>query len=147
VRRLFLCLAALLSLSASPPDHPPEWDRPVAPFRVVGPIYYVGTEGIASYLIRTSQGLILLDGGLEESATLVGRNIAALDIVGDFQRTFARMGRLRADVVLPAHPELADVLGRARRGQAAFVAPDLLPRLVTQSQAAFEAALRKESGS
>jgi metallo-beta-lactamase class B len=74
---------------------------------------------------------------------LVG-NAGYPGVVADFQRTFARMRRLPADVVLPAHPEVADVLGRARRGQAAFVAPDLLPRIVAEAQAAFEAELRKQ---
>ena len=67
-------------------------------------------------------------------------------IVADFRRTFARMRKLDADVVLPAHPELADVLGRARRRDsgesAAFLAPDLLPRLVDQAEAAFESELK-----
>ena len=43
------------------------WNRPVKPFRVVGNIYYVGAEGVASYLITTPQGHILMDSGFAET--------------------------------------------------------------------------------
>ncbi len=43
------------------------WNRPVKPFRVVGNMYYVGAEGVASYLITTPQGHILMDGGFAET--------------------------------------------------------------------------------
>jgi metallo-beta-lactamase class B len=65
-RGLILGLAALftvgLTAAAVPTDIPPEWTRPTRPFHVVGPIYYVGTEGIAVYLVQTRGGLILFDG-------------------------------------------------------------------------------------
>ncbi len=43
------------------------WNRPVEPFRVAGNIYYVGVAGVASFLITTPDGHILLDGGFEET--------------------------------------------------------------------------------
>lgn len=55
-----------------------EWNRPITPFHIIGNIYYVGMAGVASYLITTPAGHILLDGGLEESAPLIEKNIAAL---------------------------------------------------------------------
>ena len=42
------------------------YSRPVQPFRIVGNIYYVGAENIASYLIATPQGHILIDSGTAE---------------------------------------------------------------------------------
>jgi metallo-beta-lactamase class B len=42
------------------------YSQPVAPFRIVGNIYYVGALNIASYLIATPQGHILLDSGMSE---------------------------------------------------------------------------------
>jgi len=42
------------------------YSRPVEPFRIVGNIYYVGAENIASYLIATPQGHILIDSGMTE---------------------------------------------------------------------------------
>ena len=55
-----------------------EWNRPVAPFRIIGNIYYVGVSGVTSFLITTPQGQILLDGGLPETAPLIEKNVAAL---------------------------------------------------------------------
>ncbi|HEX8300201.1 subclass B3 metallo-beta-lactamase [Sphingomonas sp.] len=55
-----------------------EWNMPVAPFRITGNVHYVGTAGIAAYLITTPEGHILIDGAMEESAPLVAANIAAL---------------------------------------------------------------------
>jgi metallo-beta-lactamase class B len=42
------------------------YSRPVEPFRIVGNIYYVGAVNIASYLITTPQGHILIDSGMTE---------------------------------------------------------------------------------
>jgi metallo-beta-lactamase class B len=42
------------------------YSEPVQPFRIVGNIYYVGARNIASYLITTPQGHILIDSGMTE---------------------------------------------------------------------------------
>ena len=44
------------------------WVEPADPFRIVGPIYYVGTKGLAAYLITTPAGHILLDRGMPENS-------------------------------------------------------------------------------
>ncbi|HKR01241.1 MAG TPA: subclass B3 metallo-beta-lactamase [Pyrinomonadaceae bacterium] len=54
------------------------WNRAVKPFRVVGNIYYVGAAGVASYLITTPKGHILLDGGFEETVPLIQESVRAL---------------------------------------------------------------------
>jgi metallo-beta-lactamase class B len=59
---------------------PPAWTRPQAPFPIAGPIVYVGSEGIAAYLIKTSAGAILIDGTLAENAGMIERNIAAAGV-------------------------------------------------------------------
>ncbi len=73
-------LAGALAIAASAPlllgaADPPAWTRPQAPFPIAGPITYVGSEGIAAYLIKTSAGAILIDGTLAENAGMIGRNI------------------------------------------------------------------------
>lgn len=55
-----------------------EWNQPVEPFRIIGNIYYVGVSEVASYLITTPQGHILLDGGFAETAPIIEKNIAKL---------------------------------------------------------------------
>lgn len=59
-------------------DQRREWNQPVEPFRVIGNIYYVGAAGVSAFLIQTSDGSILLDGGLPETAPHIARNISAL---------------------------------------------------------------------
>ncbi len=35
-----------------------KWEQPAEPLKIVGPIYFVGTQGLGSYLFNTSEGLI-----------------------------------------------------------------------------------------
>lgn len=269
-----------LALTATPAmaADPPSWTQPTEPFQITDNIYYVGAKGLAAYLIRTSDGLILIDGTMAENVPFIERNIAALGfrvqdirvllashahfdhaaglaqlqrdsggrflsspgdrtayatgtppskvsygvvtfpkvrvdgtlkegravtlggvsltplftpghtagcttwtmaspdagtmrrvvfpcsmtvagnqlvanpgyktIVTDFRRTFPRMAKLPADIVLPSHPEGADVLARGKRRAAgeedAFVAPGLLAKMAADAQQAFEAELTKQ---
>jgi metallo-beta-lactamase class B len=61
-------------------DDPPEWSTPVRPFRIAGNIYYVGTKGLAAYLIVSDQGALLLDGTMAGNAALIERNIEAVGV-------------------------------------------------------------------
>ena len=54
------------------------WNAPVDPFRVFGNTYYVGTEGLASVLITSDRGHILLDGALPQSAEQIDSHIRKL---------------------------------------------------------------------
>jgi metallo-beta-lactamase class B len=54
----------------------PKWTAPFEPFQLIGNIYYVGTDGIAVYIIKTSQGLILLDTAIPQSTGMLKANIA-----------------------------------------------------------------------
>lgn len=264
-----LAAGLMFAAPASAQLDPPAWTRPIAPFRVIDNIWYVGSEGLAAYLIKTPRGAILIDATMAENVPAIEKNIvatgtklrdvkyllvshahfdhaagdaamkartgatviagirdvAALEsgippgetsygvirfppvtvgrgvrdgdrvslggttltaiatpghtpgcttwgmrsgklrvvfpcsltvagnklvgnarypkIVDDFRKSFARMATVPADVLLPAHPELADVIGRHQRGES-YVAPDLLPTMVTKSRAAFEADLAKQ---
>ncbi|HXE13922.1 MAG TPA: hypothetical protein VN633_17470, partial [Bryobacteraceae bacterium] len=42
-------------------DYTPKWNQPLAPYKVVSNIYYVGTNYLASYLITTPEGDILIN--------------------------------------------------------------------------------------
>ena len=55
-----------------------EWSASYKPFRIAGNLYYVGTYDLASYLITTSKGNILINTGLANSATQIKSNIEAL---------------------------------------------------------------------
>ena len=54
------------------------WNEPQEPFRVHGNTWFVGTDGLSSILIETDDGLILIDGGLPQSAALIVDNIRSL---------------------------------------------------------------------
>lgn len=54
------------------------WVKPYEPFRIAGNLYYVGTYDLASYLITTKQGNILINTGLAESVPLIRKNIETL---------------------------------------------------------------------
>jgi len=76
-----LAVAAGLGMAApASADDPPEWSKPVKPFRIAGNVYYVGTRGLAAYLIVSNQGAILLDGTTAENAPLIERNIEAVGV-------------------------------------------------------------------
>lgn len=78
VRQMGLALA-LAGVSAGPGLAQTEaWNRPTEPFHIAGNLYYVGTEGLASYLVTTPDGLILIDGALPASVPLIRANISKL---------------------------------------------------------------------
>jgi metallo-beta-lactamase class B len=82
MRALFLGLVAavgvLLMSVGQAADHPANWSRPTAPFRIVGNVYYVGTEGLSAYLVTGPSGHVLIDGALPSSAPLIAQSIARL---------------------------------------------------------------------
>src|SRR5262245_29953884 len=54
------------------------WINPTEPFKVIDNIYYVGTNGLAVYLITTPQGHILVDTGVPEVTSQLRDNIQKL---------------------------------------------------------------------
>lgn len=271
VRMLGMTISALALVAAAPSDDPPAWTQPTAPFRIAGNIYYVGTAGLASYLIVTPKGLILLDPTMEANVPAIEANIKALGfkisdikillnshahfdhagglaamkrdtgakldameqdvwalengkhfgdqnyvgtfppvkvdrrlkdgdkvtlggvtmtalltaghtsgcttwtttvklkagvksvvfpcslsvagnrlygnktypgIVADYRASFKRLAAMKADIVLTAHPELSDVMGRKASGK--WLTPGLLPTMVAESKAAFDKELLKQ---
>jgi metallo-beta-lactamase class B len=55
-----------------------EWNQPQAPFRIFGSTYYVGTHALASLLITSTNGHVLIDGDLPQSVDQIAANIRAL---------------------------------------------------------------------
>ena len=56
----------------------PEWTEPFPPFRIAGNLYYVGTKGLASYLITTPDGNILINSDLEANVPMIKSSIEKL---------------------------------------------------------------------
>ena len=54
------------------------WNAPNEPFRIIDNVYYVGTAGLASYLVVTPQGSILIDTVMPEATGQIKANIEKL---------------------------------------------------------------------
>jgi len=87
VSSLILILAAIASFTAlqDPPSgsssqrmDTSRWNDYEAPFRMAGPIYYVGTAHLAAFLIHSPQGHILIDGGMPSTAPVIEKSIREL---------------------------------------------------------------------
>jgi len=74
---VLVLLSSIASLAQSDPTWR-SWNQPVEPFRIVGNVYYVGASDIASFLITSPRGHILLDGGFVETAPMIRDNIRRL---------------------------------------------------------------------
>lgn len=72
---LFAFLASAAPISA---QYNPAWVTPFTPFRIAGNLYYVGSRDLASYLIATPSGLILINSSLEVSVPLIRKSVESL---------------------------------------------------------------------
>lgn len=54
------------------------WNQERAPTRIFGNTYYVGVRGLSSVLITSSDGHVLIDGALPQSAPLIAQHVQQL---------------------------------------------------------------------
>lgn len=79
--KLFRAVSFLLLLglaAGARAQVPPDWTNPFPPFRIISNVYYVGSQGLASYLITTPQGNILINSSLEASVPLIRQSVEKL---------------------------------------------------------------------
>ena len=55
-----------------------DWDDPFPPHRIADHLYYVGSKGLASYLVTTTNGHILINSSFERTVTIIRTNIEGL---------------------------------------------------------------------
>ena len=55
-----------------------DWTEPFPAFRIGGNLYYVGSKGLASYLITSTEGHILINSNLEASVPMIRASIESL---------------------------------------------------------------------
>ena len=55
-----------------------DWTEPFPAFRIAGNLYYVGSKGLASYLVTTSQGHILINSDLEANGPMIRASVESL---------------------------------------------------------------------
>jgi metallo-beta-lactamase class B len=80
--RLLVCMTVLAVVFGVVDQLPAQtnraWSAPFPPFRITGNLYYVGSEGLASYFITTEEGGILINSNLENSVPLIRDSIEKL---------------------------------------------------------------------
>jgi len=74
------CLFVLLCSAAKPilAENNPAWTTPLVPFRIADNVYYVGSQELASYLIVTSDGNILINANLASSPSQIRTSVEKL---------------------------------------------------------------------
>ena len=75
--RLDLILVLALASGAFAQDSP-DWTKPFPAFHIAGNLYYVGSKGLANYLVTTPQGNILINSDLESNVPMIEASIEKL---------------------------------------------------------------------
>src|SRR3954462_14471838 len=57
-----------------------KWDEPAEPAKLVGPICFVGTKGLGSFLIKGSEGHVVLYTGMSGSGPMIEKSITKLGL-------------------------------------------------------------------
>jgi metallo-beta-lactamase class B len=90
-----LCrLPILLAAAAAGLLAQADWSQPFPAHRVMGNIYYVGTRGLASYLVTTPAGHILINSNLENTVPMIRASVEKLGF---------RFGDVRILLISHAH--------------------------------------------
>jgi metallo-beta-lactamase class B len=87
--------------------------EPQAPFKIMGNVYYVGSNNISSILVATPQGHILLDTGTQKMAAVVFPNIVSLGF---------KPGDIKVMLISHAHYDHMETMETIRRLTGATVA-------------------------
>jgi metallo-beta-lactamase class B len=76
---LLVCaLTTTIGCSAGSYAQANDWTEPFPPFKIADNLYYVGSKGLASYLVTTPQGHILINSNLEESVPMIRTSVEKL---------------------------------------------------------------------
>ena len=76
VSRVFILVLAATGSLVAPAN--PDWTEPFPPFHIAGNLYYVGSKGLANYLITTPQGNILINSDMEANVPMIEASIEKL---------------------------------------------------------------------
>ena len=68
---MFLFLVALVTSDARAQNQQTDWNKPFPPHKVIGNVYYVGSEQLASFLITTPAGHILINSSFETTVPVI----------------------------------------------------------------------------
>src|SRR6516165_3872545 len=98
---MFLTTLALAAAVAG--QGPVDWHEPFPAHKVIGNVYYVGSKDLATFLITTPEGHILINSGFERTVPLIQKSVESLG----FKLTDVK-------VLLASHAHSDHVAGLAR---------------------------------
>ncbi|MFC5863284.1 subclass B3 metallo-beta-lactamase [Acidicapsa dinghuensis] len=80
MRTALFCLLLLISFNPQSvfAETNPAWTTPITPFRIADNLYYVGSEDLASYLVVTPKGNILINANLASSPPQIRASVEKL---------------------------------------------------------------------
>ncbi len=73
---LSIVITVIVAANKAPVQN--DWTEPFPAFRIAGNLYYVGSKGLANYLIATPEGHILINSDLEANVPLIRASIESL---------------------------------------------------------------------
>jgi metallo-beta-lactamase class B len=77
---LLVTLLIIMAFAGNAAAQEKDWTEPFPPFRIAGNLYYVGSKGLANYLIATQQGHILINSDLEANVPLIRASVEKLGL-------------------------------------------------------------------
>ena len=76
--RMMLRLALFSLIAMTSFAQPPDWDEPFTPHRIADNLYYVGSRGLASYLVTTPEGHILINSSFDRTLPIIRDGVEKL---------------------------------------------------------------------
>jgi metallo-beta-lactamase class B len=98
-----------------------KWDEPAEPIKIVGPLHFVGTTGLSSWLFATFEGHILLNAAMPETGQLIVESIKKLGFKPEDIKIIIN-GHAHAD-----HAGAFDFIKKLSGAQLAVMEPDVKP--------------------
>src|SRR5438067_1400584 len=95
-------LLTTLALTLAVAQGPSEWYEPFPGHKVIGNVYYVGSKDLATYLITTPEGHILINSGFDRTVPLIQKSVESLG----FKMTDVK-------IILASHAHSDHVAGQA----------------------------------
>jgi acetyl esterase/lipase len=98
-----MLLTTLALAVAAVGQGPADWYEPFPAHKVIGNVYYVGSKDLATYLVTTPEGHILINSGFDRTVPLIQRSVESLG----FKMTDVK-------ILLASHAHSDHVAGLAR---------------------------------
>ena len=75
---IILVVVVVTAKKPAPEPVQNDWTEPFPAFRIADNLYYVGSKGLANYLVTTSQGHILINSDMEANVPLIRASVESL---------------------------------------------------------------------